>query len=98
MFGDDQQVAEGGAVFRWLTRRLTHERLCGHTAGAWYGFYRSPHYFQGDLSSAVTAALREALATREELPELAVDPWLTTLLTTEPRETVRCLAAVKLGL
>jgi HEAT repeat protein len=77
---------------------MTPERLCGHTAGEWYGFYRSPQYFQGDLASAATAALREALATCEELPDFAVEPWLTTLLTTDPRETVRCLAAVKVGL
>lgn len=77
---------------------MKHERLCGHTAGEWYGFYRSPQYFQGDLATAVIAALREVLATREELPNFAVEPWLTTLLTTDPRETVRCVAAVKLGL
>jgi HEAT repeat protein len=74
------------------------ERLCGHTAGEWYGFYHSPRYFQGDLVSAVTAALREVLATRGETANFAADPWLTTLLTTDPRETVRCLAAIKLGL
>src|SRR6266511_3036471 len=77
---------------------MTPERLCGHTAGEWYGFYRSPQYFQGDLPSAVTAALREAIANREELPDFAVEPWLTTLLTTDSRETVRCVAAVKVGL
>lgn len=77
---------------------MTHERLCGHTAGEWYVFYRSPQYFQGDLATAVTAALREVLTTREELPNFSVEPWLTTLLTTDPRETVRCLAAIKLGL
>lgn len=85
-------------MFRWLTRRMTTERLCSHTAGEWYGFYRSPQYFQGDLASAVTVALREALANQEELPDFAVERWLTTLLTTDPREIVRCLAAVKVGL
>jgi HEAT repeat protein len=85
-------------VFRWLTCRITPERLCGHTAGEWYGFYRRPQNFKGDLASAVTAALREAVATRAELPDFAVEPWLTTLLTTDPRETVRCLVAIKLGL
>lgn len=85
-------------MFRWLTGRVTHGLQRGHTAGDWYRCYRNTQYFQGDLAGAVTTALREALPTREELPDVAVEPWLTTLLTTDPRETVRCLAAIKVGL
>jgi HEAT repeat protein len=77
---------------------MTLERFRGHTAGEWYCFYRIPGAFQGDLSSAVTAALREALATPTKTSDFGVEPWLTTLLTSDPREIVRCLAAIKLGL
>lgn len=85
-------------MFRWLTSRFTPDRLGSHTAAEWYCFYRNPQYFKGDLASAVTIALREAIAHREELPNIAVESWLTTLLTTDHRESVRCLAAVKVGL
>ena len=67
-------------------------RVCGISTSV------VPQYFEGDLESAVTAALREVLANREDTTDSVVKAWLTTLLMTDDRKTVRCLAAIKIGL
>ena len=85
-------------MLRWLKRRLVPDRYQGHTAAEWYGFYRNPQYFSGDLASAVTEALRRAVATRDEPSDIEIPPVMSVLLATDDREGVRCLAAIKMGL
>ena len=78
-------------MLRWLKRRLVPDRYQGHTAAEWYGFYRNPQYFSGDLASAVTEALRRAVATRDEPSDIEIPPVMSVLLATDDREGVRCL-------
>src|SRR4051812_35922811 len=85
-------------MFQWLKRRMTPVSYQGHTANDWYSFFRSPQYFQGNLARAVNVALREALASENETLDLEIPPLLSVLLTTDSREEVRCLAAIKMGL
>jgi HEAT repeat protein len=84
-------------MFGWLKRRSAREASQARTAADWYSYYRSPQYFQGDLPSAVTAALRDVIGSESEPPGRDVPSLLSVLLTTDSREAVRCLAAVKMG-
>jgi HEAT repeat protein len=85
-------------MLRWIMHFGKSTRYHGHTAADWYGYYRRPSSFAGDLASAVPAAIRETLGTKNEVPDLEVSPLLCVLLTTDSREGIRCLAAIKIGL
>jgi hypothetical protein len=67
-------------------RRLAVGPASPSTAAEWYACYRSPQYFQGDLASAATAALQEALAAKGEPSEGEGAVFVSVLLATDPRE------------
>ena len=84
-------------MFRWLKHWMAPGNSQRRTARDWYGYYRSPQYFEGDLASAVTSALNDALGSGET-HDFEADPLLSVLLAADCREDVRCLAAIKMGL
>ncbi len=85
-------------MFRWLS---WHKPDCylGHSAAEWYAFYRR-RTFPGNDPKSVNAALVEALSDPKCLQTRDIDDVcdLAVVLTTDAREGVRCLAAIKIGI
>ena len=93
-------------MFRWPFSRRKPEEFGGRTAGGWSYQYRSSFQTTDTISvSEVTSALIDTFCKESEdrgdagLPPQFDDPGvLSAIMTTDRREGIQCLAAIRAGL